>query len=1018
MRKILIGVLVFVVLLVAALALAPFLFKDKLKALADEQIKQRVRATVQYDPANIDVSLFSSFPDLTLNLRELRVIGLDSFSRDTLAYLPSLRVGLDVMSVVRGGQIQVRTIELERPDLNLRKLKSGLANWDVMISDSAAATKGQDTSQVSLAIKGWKINDGRVRYEDLTLPFKTEVRGLNHSGSGDFASNVFDMTSKTTVNDLDVSYGGVAYLTDKKLDADMTINMDLAKMLFTFKDNKIKLNDFPLSFAGSVGLPNATDITYDVTFKALETDFKTILSLVPGVYTEQFRDVETSGKVAFDGYYKGTQNNLKMPGYGVNLAVTNGQFKYPQLPQAAKNINVKMNVDNPSGFTNNVKVNVQQFHLDLGPNPVDGNVLIDGLEPMKVDGRVKANVDLAEMLKVYPVKDLAMRGQFFVDATGKGVYSKTQMPVVNAAIRLTNGYVKSAQFPAPIEQINLSGTVKNATGQVNDTYIDLPQFRMVLEGEPLEGRLAAHNINKPVFDANVRGTVDLTKITKIFPLEGMTVTGRVKGDIAAKGNMADVEAGRYQNVVASGTVQANNVTYKSADLPQGVKISSANARFNNNEIVLQSLNGITGSSDFAASGTVSNYMGYLFTPGQSLRGTMTVNSKNFNVNEWMVDEVTAKPSATAAKSTASKPATEASGVLQIPKYMDLTLNSNVNQVEYDNLKLTNVKGTVLVRDETATMKNLTFNTLGGSFGTTGSYSSKNLAHPKFDFGLNIKGLNFQNAFSAFNTIKTLVPLASQVEGVFGTNFKVSGEMGPDMMPNLNTLSGGGVFDIVKAAINQSPVMTQISNLTTLPELKNIVVLNKKIDAQLVNGNLVVKPFDLTVGDVKMTIGGSNSVTGLLNYVTALNVPTGKLGSALNSKLTALTGVKNIQGTERVTLGLNIGGSVSKPSVKLTSGSVKDQTKSIVTSVVTSKLNDALANAATKNKFLKDSTLRIESLNKAALEAKAKEELEKRRLEAEARAKQEAKKAIGQGLNNLFGPKKKPAATPTDTTKTK
>nr|GFD54353.1 hypothetical protein [Tanacetum cinerariifolium] len=61
-----------------------------------------------------------------------------------------------------------------------------------------------------------------------------------------------------------------------------------------------------------------------------------------------------------------------------------------------------MVVDNPSGFTNNVKVNVSKFHLDLGSDPVDGNVTIDGLEPMKVDGRLKANVNLAEALKVYP----------------------------------------------------------------------------------------------------------------------------------------------------------------------------------------------------------------------------------------------------------------------------------------------------------------------------------------------------------------------------------------------------------------------------------------------------------------------------------------------------------------------------------------------------------------------------------------------------------------------------------------
>ena len=1009
MRKILLGVVVFLVVLVVALALAPVLFKGKLRVVADRQIAQRVRAKVLYNPADIDVSLLRSFPELTLNIKNLRVIGLDSFSRDTLAYLPNLRVGLDVMSVVRGGEIDVKSVELERPDLSLRRLKSGRANWDVIISDSAAAAKGQDTSQIKLAIKGWKLTDGHLRYEDLTLPFSMEARGVNHSGSGDFASNVFDMKSQTTATDLDMIYNGVAYVTNKQLDAEVTMTMDLNKNLYTFKDNRIKLNDFPFSFAGVIGLPNAQDITYDVTFKALETDFKTLLSLVPGAYTDKFKNIETSGKVAFDGYAKGTQNAQHLPGYGVNLVVTDGQFKYPDLPQAAKNINLKMQVSNLTGVTKDVKVNIPQFHLDLGPNPVDGNMVIDGLEPMKLDGRVKANVNLAEALKVYPVKDLAMRGQLFVNGTAKGIYSKTQMPVVNAAISLSNGYVKSAKFPAPIENINLSGTVVNTTGQVNDTQINLPQFRMVLEGEPLEGRLSAHNIDKPVFDTNVRGTVDLTKITKIFPLKGMTVTGRVAGDIAAKGNMADVEAGRYQNVVASGTVKATNVTYKSTDLPQGVKISSGTATFNNNQIVLQSVNGTAGNSDFAASGTISNYLGYLFTPGQPLRGNLTVNSRNFNVNEWMVDEVSAKPTATGGAAPA-----KAKGVLQIPKFFDLVLNSHVDNVTYDNLKLTNAQGTVMVRDQTATLKNMTFNTLGASFGTTGSYSSQNLAHPKFNFGLNIKNLNFQNAFAAFNSIKTLVPLASQVEGIFGTSFNVSGEMGPDMFPNLATLTGKGVFDVVRAALNQSEVMAKIASLTTLPELKTILVVNKEIQANIVNGNFLVQPFDLTIGDVKMTLGGQNSLTGALAYVTAINAPTGKLGNALSSKLTQLTGVQNIQGTDRVTLGLNIGGTVKAPVVKLTSGSMKTQGKALVANVAKQKALDLLG--VKPRAVSREDSVRRAGQTPEEAAAQVEKDKQQQRIDAANKAKEQ----LAKGFNSLFNkpkPKPKPVESePADTTK--
>jgi len=1010
MRKILLGFLAFVVLLVVALAAAPFLFKDKLRALADKQIAQRVRAKVQYNPADIDVTLLSTFPNLGLDIKNLRVIGLDSFSRDTLAYLPDLKVGLDLTTVIKGQQIDVKTVALDRPEFSIKVLKSGLANWDVIISDSAAAAKGQDTSSVNLAIQGWEVKDGRLRYDDRSIPFSMDARGVNHTGKGDFSKNIFDLTSNTTIAKLTANYNGIDYLTDKQVNADVAMAMDLNKNLYTFKENQVKLNDFPFSFAGAIGLPNKEDITYDITFKALQTDFKNILSLVPGVFNAQFKDVQASGQVAFNGYYKGVQNKLRMPGYGVNLNVTNGRFKYPQLPQEAKNINVAMVVDNPSGFTNNVKVNVSKFHLDLGTNPVDGNVTIDGLEPMKVDGRVKANVNLAEALKVYPVAGVNARGQLFVDATGKGTYSKTQMPVVNAAIKMTNGYVKSNKFPAPIEDINLSGTVINSTGQVNDTYVNLPQFHMVLEGEPLDGRLTAHNINSPIFDANVKGTVDLTKITKIFPLEGMTVTGRVSGNVAAAGNMADVEAGRYQNVKASGTVQAKNVTYKSKDLPQGVNISSAAGTFNNNQIVIQQLNGTAGTSDFAANGTVSNYLGYLFTPGQPLRGTMNVTSHNFNVNEFMVDPVSEKSTATGKAAPA-----KANGVVPIPKFFDLVLNSKVDNVTYDNLKLTNASGAVTVKNEVATLKDLTFNTLGATFGTTGSYNTQDLAHPKFDLGLNIKNLDFQKAFSSFNTIKALVPLAAQVQGIFGTNFSVSGEMGQDMLPKLATLSGKGLFDIVKASVLQSPVMSQISSLTTLPELKNLQVLNKIVDAQIVNGNFLVKPFDLTIGDVKMTVGGSNSLAGLLSYVTAINAPTGKLGNALSSKLTQLTGVQNIQGTDRVTLGLNIGGNIASPSVKLTSGSLKDQGKAIVTNVVKTKLTDALLGLATKNKAKTDSTQKATATTQQNSQEQLQLEIQKKRLEAQEKAKQ----AIGAGLNSLFGGRKKTtpvAPAPADTTK--
>ncbi|MGV3638980.1 MAG: AsmA family protein, partial [Adhaeribacter sp.] len=575
MKKVFIGLGILLVVLVAAAALMPYLFKDKIKQVLDKQIEKSIAARVLYNTDDVSLSVFRNFPNLSLTVDNLTVIGLDSFQRDTLAALPGFSMGLDLMSVISGEELKVKSIHLQNPRIKLLVLKSGRANWDIFKEDTTAApeTPG-DTSYFNMAIQGWEIENGHLVYEDRSIPFGLSARGVNHSGSGDFTRNVFDMVSQTTAENFTMNFDGVDYLQDTRLDAQVTMGMDLDKFLFTFKENKIQINEFPFGFDGSILMP-ADDIDLDLTFQAAETDFRNILSIVPGMFTEKFSQIDTEGKMAFKGYLKGRFNDTSMPGFGTELQVSQGRFKYPDLPQAATNINIDLKVDNPSGLVNLTKVDVKKFHLDLGKNPIDGRLSINGLEPMQLDGNVKARVDLTEMTKVFPIEGMTLRGLLNLDALAKGTYSKTQMPVVTAKLNLANGFVKSKDFPAPIQNLNLVSTITNTTGNTDDTYIQVDQFKMLLDGEPLEGRVAIQNLDKPAFDAKIKGIIDLTKITKIFPLEDMTLSGRIKADIATKGKMTDIDAGKYANITSSGTMQVNNLHFVSKDLPQGMKVSSA-----------------------------------------------------------------------------------------------------------------------------------------------------------------------------------------------------------------------------------------------------------------------------------------------------------------------------------------------------------------------------------------------------------------------------------------------------------
>ncbi|MEJ8757533.1 AsmA-like C-terminal region-containing protein [Pontibacter sp. H259] len=1006
MKKVVIGFFVFLAVLLAVAALVPVLFKDKIKQTLDKEIAKNINANVLYQTDDVSLSLFRDFPDVSLGVENLAIVGIDSFATDTLAQVPSFRMGLDLMSVIAGDELKINSVAMDEPKIKLIVLKSGKANWDIMKPDTVAPTPTDTTaSDFAIAIKKWEVSNGTLFYDDLSIPFGMAAYNVNHTGSGDFAKDVFDMKSQTTSDRFTMTYDGVNYIENGKLDADVTMAMDLAKSLYTFKDNNIRVNELPFQFAGTILMPEEA-MDFDLTFKATETDFKNVLSVVPGMYTEQFKDIKTEGKLSFDGYFKGRMVDTLMPGFGTELKIINGFFKYPDLPQAARNINVDMRIDNKDGNPNNTTINVRQLHLDLGKNPVDAKMLVEGLEPMKLDGNVKASIDLTEMTKVFPIEGMTLRGLLKVDADAKGVYSETSMPVIDADMRLTNGYVKSKDFPAPIEGLNMVANILNKTGNTDDTRINIQNFNMTLDGEPLSGRALIAGIDKPAFDFDIKGILDLTKLTKIFPQEGMTVSGRINANVAAKGKLSDVEAEKYSNISANGTMGISNLNFVSTDLPQGIKISKANAVFNNERIELKNMSGYLGKSDIQANGSISNYLGYALADNQNLRGNFNLSSNNFNVNEWMVEE-TGQPVASAQ---------EAEGVVEVPANLDITLNVNAKQVLYDNLKLNNINGRVLVKDKVAKLDKVTFNTLGATFATSGTYNTTDITKPLFDMDLDIQNLNFRQAFSAFNTIKAIAPIAGLLDGTFNTKFNFAGEMAPDMTPVFKSMDGGGVIKVLKAAVRDVKIVQQISTLTRLEELKNFVVENKMIDAQIIDGSLVIKPFDMKIGDMQMTVGGSNNVNGQIDYVTALNVPTGKVGKELNSRLAGVMGgATQLKAAERVTLNLKVGGTLADPRVSLAGGSVKEQASNLVKEAVQSKLDDAKLKLDQRKQQAADSIRNELNRRKAEAEQKARLELEKKRKEAELNIKKQATDKI----SDFLKPKAKPAAkpAPVDTTKT-
>ncbi len=238
-------------------------------------------------------------------------------------------------------------------------MKDGRANYDITYPSTDTAQAAPDTSKkFSFGIDHWEIVNGKVTYDDKSLPYLLEMKGLNHSGSGDFTQDVFDLRTHTTVDTVTTSYDGVEYLTNKRaeLDAVISISEDYSK--FTFKDNLTKVNDFAMSMNGWVKM-NEKDYDMDLTFSSPENSFKSLLSLVPGMYTKDFSNIKTDGDLKFSGAAKGKYSDTQMPAFNLALQVNDAMFKYPDLPTAVNNINMDLLIDNKDGVIENTVVDLR-----------------------------------------------------------------------------------------------------------------------------------------------------------------------------------------------------------------------------------------------------------------------------------------------------------------------------------------------------------------------------------------------------------------------------------------------------------------------------------------------------------------------------------------------------------------------------------------------------------------------------------------------------------------------------------
>ncbi|WP_159799521.1 AsmA-like C-terminal region-containing protein [Flavobacterium sp. MK4S-17] len=586
-------------IIIILLAVAPFLFKGKIKEMIAKAINEQVDATVTFD--DVHLSLFSHFPKASVTVDKLSIVNKAPFKGDTLVYMGELDLNMSVMELFKGDgeAMSIESVTSKNGIINILFNKDGIGNFDIALKDEKEKTADDSESKpFALNIQDYDIENLRFMYFDERSQIKMVIDSINHKGKGNFAESKLDLDTETTAS-LTLDMDKTNYMRNVKLKLDAVLGLDLDKSVYTFKENKALINQLPLEFDGSMALLDEGQ-QFDLTFKTPTSSFKNLLGLVPESYSGNIESVKTEGDFTINGKVNGLNSDSSVPKFNIAIASNNASFKYPDLPKSVQDIVIDTKIVNETGVLNDTYVNLDRLSFRIDQDVFNAKATIKNVtENALVDANLKGTINLGNVGQAYPVKlDMPLSGilkanvetKFDMNAVETEQYEKIQN---SGSLSLSGFTYKGDAMPKPVQ-------INQADLQFNPSRINLSRLNVKTGSSDVAATGTLDNFYGFVFkDQVLKGNFNLDS-NQIVVSDFMTTETEEEAKKKEKAAPSDaVKIPAFLDCTV--TAKANTVVYDNLNL----KNVSGKLIIKDEAVSIQNLKTSMFDGQIAANGKVS-----------------------------------------------------------------------------------------------------------------------------------------------------------------------------------------------------------------------------------------------------------------------------------------------------------------------------------------------------------------------------------------------------------------------------
>ncbi len=331
------------------------------------------------------------------------------------------------------------------------------------------------------------------------------------------------------------------------------------------------------------------------------------------------------------------------------------------------------------------------------------------------------------------------------------------------------------------------------------------------------------------------------------------------------------------------------------------------------------LNTQLGESDLAARGQIQQISDF-FRNGETLSAHFDIRSNHLDLNSMI------KSNPSNQENNQGLDDNEYSlPLIRIPENLDLSLHAEVGQLKFGNMDITNLKGNIELHEQQARMHALSFDILGGFLSLNGIYDSSDEL-PDIVLGIGFNAVDFFEAFNTFKLVRILAPAGRYVLGDISGELDFQAQLDKNLQPLAESLSGAGSINTQGLTVSNNPIMLQLAERLQLDMLREFVIGRFDLQFGFSDGRVGVHPFDIQIGQSKLSMGGYTYFDLRIDYMMELMVPYEQFGSRTAGIIDLLSGKAAERGLaidpgDNILLRVTIGGTLLNPNVSFGSSDI-------------------------------------------------------------------------------------------------